>query len=198
MPVREGAMGRRGAFASLVGFSVGAWLRVGAILGAVFFCGALCGGCAPREEAAGGAGNVRVATQALAATCNYAVLTAHNDAQRTGMQRCETVLAPHTVPYLQKVAQLTVGVITGQPLVVQNISVNGVNRKAVIVAANPTRPGAAPAIYALNPATLAPIAQAKLPSATALATGGGNSYFGVLGTPVIDVPADGVSHAILY
>ncbi len=127
-------------------------------------------------------------------TCDYSVLTAHNNNLRTGVQLCEAVLTPQTAPYVQKVAQrVQIGKVTGQPLVLHGNRVNGVVQDALIFAANPTAPTgtpSVPSIYFLNPATLGTIFQINLPGPGYCTANNWDGCYGVLSTPVIDQAAN--------
>lgn len=141
-----------------------------------------------------------ISVVARAQSCDYSVLTAHNNSQRTGTQLCESALTPQTAPYVQKVAQRTdIGKITGQPLLLHGNKVNGVIQDALIVAANPYAPNDTPSVstvYFLHPATLGILARIDL-SVPGYCTVPNNDEnkpwdgcYGVHSTPVIDRAAD--------
>jgi hypothetical protein len=128
---------------------------------------------------------VATATQNVT-SCDYSVLTAHNDNQRTGLQSCEALLTPVTAPYVEVINAFSVnGTVTGQPLVLHGNRVNGVVQDAVIIASSPTTASIAPTLYFSDPTLSLLIATISLPIPQICNTPRGWCN-GILSTPVID------------
>jgi hypothetical protein len=138
---------------------------------ALFVAGTACSAPPPS-----GAPDEATQIAAAALTCDYSVLTAHNDISRTGNQTCESSITPSNLPFMGDLAGAWLPgpyVPGAQPLVLSGNSVNGQVRDVVIAAA-------AERVYVLDALTLAPI------FITPVAGNG----LGIMSTPVIDKAAN--------
>ncbi len=169
-------------------FRVRSMLLPCAIAGAIATAyGTLGVGCS-QSSSLGSAEKPTTVVQAATA-CDYSVLTAHNDASRSGNQRCETLLNPLTAPHLAFQFSIDSGdgsQVTAQPLYVHNQNINGTVQDAVIVATNGTASTNA-LVLVFNPVTQQNIISLTLAVPPCQTNAIPHTVCnGVLSTPVID------------